>query len=95
MSNQALALNPLSNKYSTVKCHSTADLFKEDKVIDGKTAEERRNKLFENDFIKKLHNKSQDTTAALVDLSNVIIDEPTPEAMGLDLVRRVEMGTAT
>ena len=89
----SLALNPLSDKYSTVTCHSTADLFKDDKVIDGKSAEERRSKLFQNDFIKKLHNKTQDTTAALVELSNVIIDEPTPDAMGLDLVRRIDLGT--
>ena len=89
-----LILNPLSEKYVSLKCHSTADLLKET-TIDGKTSEERRTELFNSRFLKKLHDKSQDTTAALVDLSNIILDTPTPDAIGLDLVRRVDMGTAT
>lgn len=90
-----LLKNPLSDKYTSVKCHSTADLFKDESIIDGKSAEERRNELFNSPFLKKLHNKTQDTTAALVELSNIIIDEPTPDAIGLDLVKRVNLGTAT
>ena len=86
--------NPLSEKYATMKCHSTANLVG-DGEIDGTPVERIRNDLMESRFLKKLHNKSQDQTAALVELSNIIIDTPTPDAVGLDLVRRVDLGTAT
>lgn len=85
----------LSERYSTVKCHSTADLVRREK-IDNTSTQYMRDKIFNSDFMQKVgHSKSQDQTAALVELSNVIIDTPTPNAIGQQLVRRIDLGTAT
>ena len=41
------------------------------------------------------HSKSQDVTADLIELSNIVIDTPVPEAVGEMLARRVDMMQAT
>ena len=89
-----LMANPLSDKYSSITCHSTADLVTKDK-IEGRSTEQLREKLFNCEFLQHVtpHSKSQDKTAALTELSNVIIDTPTPEAIGMNLVRRIDLGT--
>lgn len=79
------------------KCHSIGSIFDDKTSIDGMTAAEKRMELMQSPFFREClkHSKSQDALAGLVDLANFTIDAPAPDAVGEELVRRVEMTTET
>lgn len=91
---QALLLDQLSEKYVQKKCHSMASIIKGE-TIDGSSADQFTKELFESKFFAavKRHSKSQDTTAELVDLANIIIEAPAEEGIGEELVHRVDFNT--
>lgn len=90
MSEQILA--GLSEKYELRKCHTMASLA-EGKEIEGVSANDAAKELFNSKFLAsaRKHNKSQDTTADLVELANIIIDAPAEESIGEELVHRIDI----
>lgn len=85
-------LNELSEKVHNRKCHNTASMLLNEE-IDGVASDSIQKELLNSKFfaMARKHSKSQDTTADLVELANFVIDAPAPEAVGEELVRRVEM----
>lgn len=85
-------LNQLSEKIHDRKCHHTGSMLISDNV-DGVSSDSIKKELLESKFfaLARKHSKSQDTTADLVELANFVIDAPAPDAVGEDLVRRVDM----
>lgn len=91
MSQQEI-ISKLSEKYASKNCHSMASLAKGENV-DGKSASQLSQELFNSPFFAsaKRHSKSQDATADLVELANIIIDAPAEEGIGEELVHRVDV----
>ena len=97
------AYQALSEVFRHRKCHTMAEhLIRASEGEDEAKAYFQR--LMDSPFFSRArantprgnrHSKSQDTTADLIELSNIIIDTPVPEAIGEMLVRRVDMTQAT
>ena len=97
----------LSEHFKHIECHTMASSLL--RAAEGDTQEQRDfQKLLNSEFFataransarfagsSTIHNKSQDETADLIELSNIIIDTPVAEAVGEMLVRRVDMTQAT
>ena len=94
MTTQQELISQLSEKYTNKKCHTMASLVKGES-IEGDAAEKFSRELFESKFIAsaRKHSKSQDTTAELVDLANIIIEAPAEEGIGEELVHRIDITT--
>ena len=81
------------------KCHNMASLFGDD-TIDGKVGSQIGKELMTTGFFgaaraneARYRNKSQDVTADLIELSNIVHDQPAPYAIGEMLVRKYPMMT--
>ena len=88
-------LENLHEKLLNRKCHTMADVIAGG--LDGKEGQSSSeivksfgNSAFMQSFKKSSHAKSTDTTAAINELSNIVIDAAAPDAIGRELVRVIE-----
>lgn len=91
---QQLELEDLHKKLLNRNCHTMADVIRGgadtgDNKVSSKQVIDSFSKSAFFPLIAK-HTKSQDATAAINELTNIVIDAPAPKAIGREFVRTIE-----
>ena len=75
------------------KCHTMASLLDENPMENGQSGSRVGMELMDSPFFKsaRMHSKSQDVTADLIQLANIVHDAPAPMVVGEMLVRKYDM----